>query len=60
MSDPRCVACSGNIRAGYLEDPRGFVLNALQNADFLEDVSGITAMKQELEGVDVEEFLMDD
>jgi ubiquitin-like modifier-activating enzyme ATG7 len=40
-----CVACSQGIVEGYRGDGPGFVERAVNHASFLEDVSGITALK---------------
>ncbi len=54
------MACSSKIREAYQQDRNGFVLKVLHNSDVLEDESGITAMKEELDGVDIDEFILDD
>jgi ubiquitin-like modifier-activating enzyme ATG7 len=43
-----CVGCSEPIVEGYLRDPAGFVERAVNQPNFLEDVSGISAMKASL------------
>lgn len=53
------MACSAKIRQAYQENRNEFVLEVLKNSDHLEDVSGITEMKEALEGVDIEEFVLD-
>jgi ubiquitin-like modifier-activating enzyme ATG7 len=40
-----CVACSQAVVEGYRADPAGFVEKAVNLPTFLEDVSGITALK---------------
>eukprot|EP01127_Copromyxa_protea_P019911 TRINITY_DN6559_c0_g1_i1.p1 TRINITY_DN6559_c0_g1~~TRINITY_DN6559_c0_g1_i1.p1 ORF type:complete len:654 (-),score=162.07 TRINITY_DN6559_c0_g1_i1:34-1746(-) len=49
-----CVACSDPILEAYKADPWGFVLSVLNRPDTLEDVSGITKMKEGDADVDVE------
>lgn len=55
----RCVACSPKIREAYKTNRNEFILEVLKNSDHLEDVSGITEMKEALEGVDIDEFMLD-
>lgn len=43
----RCSACSKPVLEGYLKEPWEFVLNACGNPTFLEDLTGLTEMKQE-------------
>jgi ubiquitin-like modifier-activating enzyme ATG7 len=43
----KCTACSEPVLQGYLADPFGFVLNACGNPEFLEDLTGLTDMKNE-------------
>jgi ubiquitin-like modifier-activating enzyme ATG7 len=40
-----CVGCSEPVVEGFLKDRVEFVWNAVNESEFLEDVSGITAMK---------------
>lgn len=49
-----CVGCSEPIIEGYIKDGAQFVMRALNEPNFLEDVSGITAMKAELVNEDCE------
>jgi len=43
----RCVACSSYVISAYRKDPIGFCLSAFNKPIVLEDVTGITQMKQE-------------
>ncbi len=43
----KCTACSKPVLDGYRADPFGFVLQACGSASFLEDLTGLTAMKNE-------------
>lgn len=49
-----CVACSDPIVNAYKENPWEFVKSVLNRPDTLEDVSGITKMKEAEADVDVE------
>ena len=53
------MACSPKIREAYKTNRNEFILEVLKNSDHLEDVSGITEMKEALEGVDIDEFMLD-
>lgn len=53
------MGCSSKIRTAYKEKRDEFILEVLKNSDHLEDVSGITEMKDALDGVDIEEFVLD-
>jgi len=41
-----CTACSSGIVSSYIEDREGFVARTLRDPRVLEDVAGITAMKE--------------
>jgi ubiquitin-like modifier-activating enzyme ATG7 len=43
----RCTACSPHVLAGFKERGFQFVVEACGNATFLEDLTGLTAMKNE-------------
>ena len=43
----KCTACSPAVLAGYLADPFGFVQRACASGTFLEDLTGLTEMKNE-------------
>ncbi len=43
----KCTACSPSVLAGYRADPWGFVLKACAGGSFLEDLTGLTEMKNE-------------
>ena len=46
----RCTACSQTVIDMYLRDGRGFLLNVFNGpAKYLEDVSGLTALKRSME-----------
>lgn len=49
-----CVGCSEKIIEAYLKDGANFVMKAMNESNYLEDLSGITAMKAEMENVDCE------
>eukprot|EP01126_Amoeba_proteus_P056250 TRINITY_DN7051_c0_g1_i6.p1 TRINITY_DN7051_c0_g1~~TRINITY_DN7051_c0_g1_i6.p1 ORF type:complete len:381 (-),score=83.72 TRINITY_DN7051_c0_g1_i6:49-1095(-) len=49
-----CVACSDPILSAYESEPWKFVLSVLNRPDTLEDISGITQMKDEQVKVDFE------
>eukprot|EP01123_Difflugia_compressa_P006012 TRINITY_DN1814_c1_g4_i1.p1 TRINITY_DN1814_c1_g4~~TRINITY_DN1814_c1_g4_i1.p1 ORF type:complete len:291 (-),score=49.84 TRINITY_DN1814_c1_g4_i1:100-849(-) len=43
----RCVACSSHVVSAYRKDPFGFCLSVFNKPIILEDVTGITEMKQQ-------------
>lgn len=38
----RCIACSPSVLSGFKEGGAGFVLNAMNRPEFLEDVTGLS------------------
>jgi ubiquitin-like modifier-activating enzyme ATG7 len=52
-SSPLCIGCSEKVVKMYLEDKHSFILNACDNPDFLEDVTGITEMMKKIDVDDV-------
>ena len=55
-----CVGCSDPIIAAYLKDGPEFVAKAVTDASYIEDVSGITAMKESMVDEDCEWIDVDD
>ncbi|KAL3235598.1 Atg7p [Nakaseomyces bracarensis] len=51
-----CSACSSPIIDGYLEGGWDFVKNALNNPMFIEDLCGLSKIKQEVEDMDLNDF----
>ena len=49
-----CVGCSEKIVEAYLKDGAKFVMRAMNESNYLEDLSGITEMKAEMANVDCE------
>ena len=49
-----CVGCSEPIVQGYINDGAEFVLKAINEPSFLEDISGITDMKASMKDEDCE------
>jgi ubiquitin-like modifier-activating enzyme ATG7 len=43
----KCTACSPAVLNGYRADPFGFVAKACASGSFLEDLTGLTEMKNE-------------
>lgn len=43
----RCTACSRSVLEGFVNDPVGFVSKCCTSASFLEDITGLTDMKNE-------------
>ncbi|KAG0294117.1 Autophagy protein 7 [Dissophora globulifera] len=50
----RCTACSDAILAAYEQEGFGFLAKVFQDAKHLEDVTGLTQMKEESEDLDME------
>ena len=44
----RCTGCSPKVLQGYLADPWGFVQKACGGPTFLEDLTGLSDMKNEI------------
>lgn len=55
----KCVACSDHIIENYKKDGTTFLLNVFNNPKILEDVTGITEMKEDNE-TDIGEWSDDD
>jgi hypothetical protein len=50
----KCIGCSGKIIEGYLANREEFIMKACNVKDYLEDVTGITAMKESINVDDIE------
>ncbi|KAF8936561.1 Autophagy protein 7 [Dissophora ornata] len=50
----RCTACSDAILGAYEQEGFGFLAKVFEDAKHLEDVTGLTKMKEESEGLDME------
>ena len=50
----KCIGCSAKIAEGFVADRKDFLIKALNNPDFLEDVTGITAMNEAINMDDIE------
>ncbi|KAG0331401.1 Autophagy protein 7 [Podila humilis] len=50
----RCTACSDAILEAYEKEGFGFLVKVFQEAKHLEDVTGLTAMKEESENLDMD------
>jgi ubiquitin-like modifier-activating enzyme ATG7 len=50
----RCTACSDSILSAYDEEGFGFLFKVFQDATHLENVTGLTKMKEESEDLDME------
>ncbi|KAG0254840.1 Autophagy protein 7 [Mortierella polycephala] len=50
----RCTACSDAILTAYEQDGYDFLVKVFQDAKHLEDVTGLTKMKEEAEDLDME------
>ncbi|KAI1317857.1 Autophagy protein 7 [Mortierella claussenii] len=50
----RCTACSDAILAAYGQEGFGFLVKVFQDAKHLEDVTGLTQMKEQSEDLDME------
>ena len=50
----KCIGCSMKIAEAYQANPREFLLNVCNNADHLEDLTGITAMNEAINLDDIE------
>jgi len=51
---PNCTACSKLILDAYLQDGFEFLLKVFENSDILEDVSGLTALKENIDEIDID------
>lgn len=56
----KCVGCSKNVIEGYLANKHEFVLRACNEPDFLEELTGITAMMANINVDDIECFDCDE
>lgn len=50
----RCTACSNAVLAEYEQEGFGFLMKVFQDAKYLEDVTGLTKMKEESEDLDMD------
>ncbi|GJJ75972.1 ubiquitin-like modifier-activating enzyme ATG7 [Entomortierella parvispora] len=50
----RCTACSNAVLTEYEQEGFGFLMKVFQDAKYLEDVTGLTKMKEESEDLDME------
>jgi len=50
----KCIGCSAKIADGFVADRKDFLIKALNNPDFLEDITGITAMNEAINMDDIE------
>lgn len=50
----RCTACSDSILEAYDSEGFAFLLKVFQDAKHLEDVTGLTRMKEESENLDMD------
>ena len=50
----KCIGCSEKIADAYLEDWQTFLVKACNMPDYLEDLTGITAMNQAINIDDIE------
>ncbi|KAF9118329.1 Autophagy protein 7 [Mortierella sp. 14UC] len=50
----QCTACSDSVLAAYEEEGFGFLYKVFQDAKHLENVTGLTKMKEESEDLDME------
>jgi ubiquitin-like modifier-activating enzyme ATG7 len=55
-----CTGCSQTIQAAYLEDRFSFMVNACNDSDYLEGLSGLTAMNAAIDFDDVASLNSDD
>lgn len=51
-----CTGCSATIQTGYLEDRASFMVRACNDSDYLETLSGLTAMNAAINFDDVASF----
>jgi ubiquitin-like modifier-activating enzyme ATG7 len=56
----KCIGCSKNIVKNYMDSRFEFVLRACNEPDFLEELTGITAMMADIKLDDVECFDFDE
>ncbi|KAF9942943.1 Autophagy protein 7 [Mortierella alpina] len=50
----RCTACSDQVLEAYEQEGFGFLVKVFQDAKHLEDITGLTKMKEESEALDME------
>jgi hypothetical protein len=50
----KCIGCSAKIAESFVENRQDFLIKALNNPDFLEDITGITAMNEAINMDDIE------
>ena len=56
----KCVGCSQQIVNAYIENKQEFVIKACNEPDYLEDLTGITAMMANINVDDIECFDFDE
>ncbi len=56
----KCVGCSQPILDSYLANKHEFIIRACNQPDFLEEITGITAMMANINVDDIECFDFDD
>ena len=52
----KCTGCSGHVAEAYKTDPQEFLIKACNQADYLEDITGITQMNADINYDDIESF----
>lgn len=52
----KCTGCSKQVAEAYKADPVDFLIRSCNQADYLEDVTGITAMNAAINYDDIESF----
>ena len=50
----KCSACCDIVTSTYKEDKLGFLLKACNQPDYLEDLTGITKMNENINFADIE------
>ena len=50
----KCIGCSKDIAEAYEANPDEFLIQACNNPNYLEDVTGITAMNDAINMDDIE------
>ncbi len=56
----KCVACSKAIVDGYIANRQEFMIRACNEPDYLEELTGITAMMANINVDDIECFDVDE
>lgn len=52
----RCIACAKEVVEGFKNDRKGFLLKACSQPDFLEELTGITKMMDDVNLDDIEDI----